>query len=72
MEWAALSFDENPRVLLHIAARARVLVPVGCWCTWAAPSWSVPVLAWAARVKVVSNFPAKLLMFIQFSFQAEL
>ena len=29
MEWTALSFDGNPRALLHIVARARVIPAVG-------------------------------------------
>ena len=29
MEWTVLSFDGNPRALLHIVARARVIPAVG-------------------------------------------
>ena len=29
MEWTALSFDGNPRAILHIVARARVIPAAG-------------------------------------------
>ena len=49
MEWRALSFDGNPRALLHIVARAWVYFPVGHWRAWAVPSWAAPVVARTRR-----------------------
>jgi len=87
VEWTALLFDGNLRALLHNVARMRVFFPVGRWCAWAVPCWAAPVVAHARRREVglgragasvgreiESNFIflVNLLMFIQFSFQAEL
>ena len=74
MEWTALSFDENPRTILHIVAGARVCFPVGRWRAWATPSWATPVSScarrqefglgradarWAVSSKVVFTFPSE-------------
>ena len=47
MEWTALSFDGNPRALLHIVARARVIPAVGRH-----PAGPRPCVGCATRTRV--------------------
>ena len=82
MEWTALSFDENPRTLLHGSAfpwdagarGPRLAGPRRCLRVSVGGNlvWAEPTLGGSRARKWFSFFPANLLTFIQLSFQAEL